>query len=75
MTYKGYRIMAVGTRTVGWEVDKAGNRLNDANPEQLETVPMSGWSEWDYGVVDSDGYVMQSFETIAECKDYIKEEL
>jgi hypothetical protein len=71
MTYKGYKIMANANVTKFWNLDKDGDI--DGDPVQVSYQQLDEDSEIWYSVVDKDNWCIQSFETITECKDYIKE--
>lgn len=74
MKYKGYRILANANRSVFFEIN------NDGATEfkQVEGIQYQSFdfdSELWYSVIDKDNWVTQSFETIEEAKQYIREEL
>lgn len=71
MTYKGYRICANANFTKFWDIDKEGE-LGDEVKVNYQVLDEDG-EIW-YSVVDKDGWCIQSFETIQECKQFIREE-
>lgn len=73
MSYKGYQILANFQRTVFYELSKDGELQTDRPVEGINYQNLD--DECWYSVIGEDGWVQQSFESINECKDYIKEQI
>jgi len=70
MVYKDYRIMATQQITQAFPLNDEGDVML-SDPITLEEYEISDY--W-FAIVDDSNYVVQSFETIEECKEYIDEE-
>ncbi len=70
MTYRGWRILETERSLVFREVDGepgAGREVEDISWQTM------GEERW-FSVIDKQGFVAQSFDTIEECKQFIDEE-
>jgi hypothetical protein len=72
MKYKGYRILANFQRTVFFELDRDGDLQTDKPVEGIgyQNNDDEAW----YSVIGEDNWVIQSFESVEECKQFIREE-
>lgn len=75
MDYNGYKILMTEIAVMGWPIDAEGNRDLQATPKALESHSFNGFPEFNYSVVDSDGWVLASFEELDEAKAHIDDEL
>lgn len=75
MEYKDYKILATESAIMGWPITDDGERVLSATPKALESQTFNGFPEFNYSVVDTDNWVLASFETLAEAKEHIDEEL
>lgn len=75
MEYKDYKILMTETAVMGWPITDTGERVLTATPKALETETFNGFPEFNYSVVDSDNWVLASFDSLDEAKSHIDEEL
>ena len=70
MNYKGYRILATSMFNHFYETNEAGDLLDEVKGIDYDSLtdPVA------YSVIDVSDYVVQTFDTIEEAKEYIDEE-
>lgn len=69
MKYKGYRILATEAVNNFYELDKKGEPQRQAYDIKYEQPSGDFW----YSVVDKYNWAIQSFASIEEAKQYIRE--
>lgn len=71
MTYKGYRIVINYPAIHFYDLDDEGDQTERVEGINYESHDTEGW----YSVVGEDNWVEHSFESIAECEEYIDGEV
>ena len=74
MDYKGYSIKVTETAVMAWPINDEGDRDLTATPEPIQTQTFNGFPDFYYSVIDADKWLVQSFETLEEAKQFIDEE-